>query len=751
MRKGLDMLVVTLLVMATAAADQSVVGRGLEIRFADQVVPAGGTRLALDNAYRRLNSPPLDNLEFVVSDLGFQMKRRFTEYSGDISGRMLGALQAAGPLLGATSPMAEQLAAELPKYQKADGHFGAEQDLAAGANQNRDMPILWGNGRLLLALCERQRIKPDPKLLEMARRIGDYVISTRPYYGKRENFEQVGGAYASGFTTCYPSLIDGLAALAEVSGDAKYAEEGRFIARLSLLDRAFEKHHSHGRFTAYRGMLDLDHQAAKPEFVDTIVTDCHKIREGFLLPTGGITETFDRTGVHDEGCTEADWIRVNLFLWRATGDPMYLDVAEGALRNHLLAVQWLNGGFGHRTLRSLHDGQATWPGGGIKPLGMDAYWCCCMHGTQILADVARWGVVVVNDVPTVTWMASGRWTFKISGREVTVITQRRGPTTWRVRVESPQPLDTVVRLRVPGWCREMSVDDKVRPAAGGWVEVACRGSEPISMDVTFPKEIRRAGVYADTVKAGEPVRLFLGGDLMCLPDDLVEKGIVVHDRVPTVRIASDKVEGNFILVIAESPDGSRKCLTRLVPMSRRPSGGCMYLFNVKHAEPGAFKSMGEPFQQNGVPIEILLACDGESEFYLNGELLVRLPAVSQGIVYPVHARVGRNELAIRVRNEKGAGMMIGLIRTAGGIVSLLSEKCPAMVRDDATLKEYLADTSTAIDVPVAMKTIGNLGIAPHLYMAGDYLGTGARWVWPDTTGKNAKTAYLVRWQFEIGK
>jgi hypothetical protein len=74
-----------------------------------------------------------------------------------------------------------------------------------------------------------------------------------------------------------------------------------------------------------------------------------------------------------------------------------------------------------------------------------------------------------------------------------------------------------------------------------------------------------------------------------------------------------------------------------------------------------------------------------------------------------------------------------------------------MVCDDATLKEYLADTSTAIDVPVAMKTIGNLGIAPHLYMAGDYLGTGARWVWPDTTGKNAKTAYLVRWQFEIGK
>ena len=46
---------------------------------------------------------------------------------------------------------------------------------------------------------------------------------------------------------------------------------------------------------------------------------------------------------------------------------------------------------------------------------------------------------IVNEIPTVTWMASGRWTFELDGRELTVSTQRRGPTTWRVRVESPQP------------------------------------------------------------------------------------------------------------------------------------------------------------------------------------------------------------------------------------------------------------------------------------------------------------------------
>jgi hypothetical protein len=746
------MWIATLAVMAlaTAGAEQSAVRNGLEIRFADKVVPTAGTRLALDSAYGRLNSPPLDSLEFVLSDVGFQMKRRFTEYSGDISGRMLGALQAAGSLVESESSLADRLAAALPKYQKADGHFGADQDLAAGVNQTRDMPILWGNGRLLLALCERQKIRPNPKLLEVARKIGDYAISTRPYYGKRENFERVGGAYASGFTTCYPSLIDGLAALAEVTGDARYAEEGRFIARLSLLDRAFEKHHSHGRFTAYRGMLDLDRLAGKPEFLDTIVADCRTVRERFSLPTGGVTETFDRTDIRDEGCTESDWIRVNLFLWRATGDPMYLDVAADVLRNHLLAVQWLNGGVGHRIFRVLRDGQTAWPGGGIDASGADAYWCCCMHATQVLADVARWGVVVIDNKPAVTWMASGRWTFKLDGREVTVSAQRRGPTTWKVRAESPQPLNVVLRLRVPEWCKELSVDGKPQTAVDGWANVPCRG-ETVSMDVTFPKEIRRAGVYASDVKPGEPVRLFLGGDLMCLPDALVEEGLIAADRVPTVRIASDTVEGNHIPVIVESAARAKKSLTRLVPMCRRPVGGCLYLFKVKQADESEFKQMGEPFQQNGVPVEFVLACDGHSEIYLNGRLMAKQSSLGEGVVFSAHARPGSNELALRVRNDKSAGMMIGLIRTAGGIMSVSSDKLKTEMCEDAALTKYLSDPSVSLGEFVAMKVVGELGIPPHLYMPGDYLATGARWVWPDTTGKDRKTWYLVRWQFQMGR
>mgnify|MGYP000033725410 CR=1 FL=1 len=156
---------------ATLGAD------GVSVRFADRVEILGRTRIRLERAYDRLCSPPLNDPAFVLSDVNFRLRRRFTEYSGDISGRMLGALNAAGPILGRRASIIETLIEGLEAAQRPDGHFGADQNLAQEVNQQRDMPILWGNGRLLLALVERHRVAPDDNLSTMARRLGDYLIS----------------------------------------------------------------------------------------------------------------------------------------------------------------------------------------------------------------------------------------------------------------------------------------------------------------------------------------------------------------------------------------------------------------------------------------------------------------------------------------------------------------------------------------------------------------------------------------------
>ncbi len=60
----------------------------------------------------------------------------------------------------------------------------------------------------------------------------------------------MGGLFASGFTTCYPSLIDGLVALGVATGEERFLDEAQFIGELSLRDQEFASRHSHGRLTA---------------------------------------------------------------------------------------------------------------------------------------------------------------------------------------------------------------------------------------------------------------------------------------------------------------------------------------------------------------------------------------------------------------------------------------------------------------------------------------------------------------------
>ena len=44
--------------------------------------------------------------------------------------------------------------------------------------RGRDLPILWGNGRLLIGLVEVYEQTGDPKSLEAAKKLGDYFVTT---------------------------------------------------------------------------------------------------------------------------------------------------------------------------------------------------------------------------------------------------------------------------------------------------------------------------------------------------------------------------------------------------------------------------------------------------------------------------------------------------------------------------------------------------------------------------------------------
>ncbi len=715
-----------------------------ETRFSGDLAAQGRTRRALEAATGRLCAPPLSDPDFVLADLDFRLTRRFTEYSGDISGRMIGALQAAGPLLGRSIRLVEQIASAVEGLQKPDGHFGADQDLAAGVTQSRDMPLLWGNGRLLLALCERYRLTKDRQLLEIARRLGDYCISTRPHYGREENFRAVGGVYASGYTTCYPSLIDGLAALGEVSGQARYMDEAQFIARLSLLDAEFAGHHSHGRLTAYRGMLDIDRFTGTPAFRETVVAGCRTIRRDLMLPTGGISETFDRDAPVDEGCSEADWIRVNFFLWQATGEPEYLDVAEHALRNHLLAMQYRNGGFGHRPGRTLRSGQQRWPWGGVGYTGAEAYWCCSMHGTQLLADVVRWSVVESGGKLWITWLGEAQGRFDLPGGPVEVLVHQGAPGRWEVRLTSSPPQQVALRLRVPGWAGSIGIDGRQVAGEHGWADVAVPVDGPTTLHVAMPVQVRVAGVYADEVAAGEPVRLFSGPDLLCLADADVPDGLLAEDEVPEVLYEAEPTADGTVRAIVRK--GDREVATRLRPMADRPPGGCRWLFSAKAAPTDLFGDAPELYRRNEVPIEVVLCCDGDYVLYVNGKRLAAAQGYVQSLYIDAHVPRGRNVLAVKVHSTSSRPGLMGMVELPGGRRLFTNAR-----GWQAWLWPASGDVSapqTGAD-PVELEDLGGFGADPWKHMNGEFAGTEARWVWPKESRGDVDKAWLLRTEFQV--
>jgi len=730
----------------------------LTLRFAERLEAHGVSRDRLELAYGRLCSPPLDDPEFVLADVHLNMNRRFTDYSGDISGRMLGALNAAGPIINRQTPILETIITGFLHYQKPDGHFGADQDLSRDIDQKRDMHILWGNGRALLAMAERCRQVPDARLLASAKRLGEYIISTRPYFGSKENFVSVGGPGASGFTTCYPSLIDGLVALGEVTGEKKFYKEAGFIANLSLLDSQFEEHHSHGRLTAYRGMLDFDRLTGKREFLGAVQAGCKRITDEFLLPTGGVGERFCFHRKRDEGCSEADWIRINLLLWQATGKHAYLDIAECALKNHVYATQFPNGGFGHRIFESFRYGQQSYIAGGITNVGSESYWCCSTHVTQMLADVARWAVVATDNKVLITWLAEVRSTITMGDRSVTVTVKRTEPCSWTVFLDAPKPTGVTLSLRVPGWADALTVNAQRYRAQGGWVDVR-KLSGKRSLEITLPNHIRLAGVNALQPEEDKPMRVFAGPDLYCLPDVWIGDGLCANDAIPMITMAVKQPVYNEIPVILEGSGGKTQ-RAKLVPISLRPAGGCRYLFGVRRVDATTFENMASavsPMPEPGTPVELNFACDGQCEIYFNGKRMRRLleyvlaPHVrwEESPWIETYSNQASNVLAIKVRSESEQPGLIGMIHAGGRQHVTRLNGWSVVLCPQELPPDWLTDPDKGSSEAGKLIDLGGFGTPPWEHVPGIFAGSGAQWIWPAESAKQAKQWWLVRYRFDL--
>lgn len=319
------------------------------------------------------DGPPVFDEKFVLADAAAKPGRRFTEFSGDVSGRYIGALAAASRQTGERYPVLDRIVTGAVKLQQPDGHFGAP--MSTGKVLDSDMATLWGNGRMLIGLLEYYDLTHRPDALAAARKLGDFYVKAGP----RFNSEEVRTAYngekfAVGYI-CWTNSLEGLVELYRLTKAEPYLTLAREIA--ARTDR-HPSQHSHGFLTTVRGVVALYKVTGEKRYLEQAETEWQGVLDsGNVLVQGAVPEMFAPQIKRDEGCSEADWLRLSLELWDLTRRPKYMQQAQITLFNEISMNQFHTGDFGHHTLSDA----------GLVPPFAHAWWCCTFHGLRALAAV----------------------------------------------------------------------------------------------------------------------------------------------------------------------------------------------------------------------------------------------------------------------------------------------------------------------------------------------------------------------------
>jgi len=460
----------------------------------------------LDNRFRLSlgrvlqGGPPHFTKDFVLADAVPAHTRRFTEFSGDVSGRYLDALARAESVTGERIPALDPIIEGLAAAQKPAGFFGdAFPDGEIKAFPH--MALLWGNGRMLTGLVEAHRVRGDARALGMARKLGDFFVAIGP----RLNDDAVmktfsGDQHAVGYI-CWTQTTEGLVGLYAATKDVRYRNLARDMAGRVFMH---EGQHSHGFLTAIRGMVDLAAATGEKQWLERAAGLWQGVVDsGNLLPHGCIPEAFKPMVMRDEGCSEADWVRLSLKLWQATRDAKYLDAAEHAVFNEFALNQFSTGDFGHRTLSALGAGGAVThaPKGGATNQNFSAvsiaygqaraWWCCTFHGLRAFPDIMDAvfhadGNALFYDLPL-----GGRG--RIDGLAVKADSTLGSDATCRLEAVEADGREHAVAVRCPPWSDAPQLTVNGAGAAereGAWLTIRRAWRKGDVVTVRYPLRTR---------------------------------------------------------------------------------------------------------------------------------------------------------------------------------------------------------------------------------------------------------------------
>ncbi|MCX8064016.1 MAG: glycoside hydrolase family 127 protein [Candidatus Hydrogenedentes bacterium] len=387
--------------------------------------------------------------EFILQDVRLDPNypRRFQEFSGDISGRFIEAI-IIEPRSDRHKKWIRRLVGEVLKNQREDGRFGNPNLVFTKDQIDREhMALLWGNGRLLVGLATYYQSNPDPEVLTSAKRMADFFLRIFEECAQPDVIRRLENQGANGFI-CFTQWNEGLELLSRISGETKYRE---FAMKLEPLLPPPAPQHTHGYLTTLRGAMLIWESGKDSEILTRVEKRYEELqREGWFQLNGGVAEYFNKAYTRDEGCSEADLVRLCIQLWLATGKEIYLDHAEKCVFNSLFPSQFETGDFGHHTFDK--RGYVQSPGQGR------AWWCCSMHGLRALQEVKK--IVIDSPRPRnirVNLFLSGEFT----SDDVDLIATRRstskGSFEYVMKFTKTTNAESAISIRHPSWAEKMDI------------------------------------------------------------------------------------------------------------------------------------------------------------------------------------------------------------------------------------------------------------------------------------------------------
>lgn len=400
----------------------------------------------------RSGGPPVYDAPFLLADLIPRDVRRFTDFSGDLSGRYIGALAAASRLRPVSAAALRKLVREALAHQRSDGHFG--EPFSRFGVGDGDMARMWGNGRLLIGLLEHHAAAHDDEALRAARGIGDFLLANAEKFNGEEVYRRYSvGRMAHGYI-CWTQNIEGLVALGRASGDSRYIEAAAAVA-----ERVAQQpgQHSHGLLSSLRGIVELYRETGDARLLRRVEEAWAKLSaSGNVAVTGTVAEYLEPTRQRDEGCSVADWLRLSLALWRETQNPRYIDAAERSWFNGFAMNQMPSGDFGH-----VYFSENGFDHGADR-----AWWCCTLHGLRAFQAVAAAAFREVEDA--LIYELAVDASASSGGLRIRAASSLDVDSTVEIAVEAAPAAARTIGVRKPAWADELQFALDGKPVEATW-------------------------------------------------------------------------------------------------------------------------------------------------------------------------------------------------------------------------------------------------------------------------------------------